>query len=81
VHALVEYQDLGWNEKGNKVSPPHPKGISGGGAWVVPDSFAGRAVYLDGIAIEYHQQESLVFSDVNGTSRLAYFANCMSGCN
>ncbi len=57
LHVALNYRK-GTNEKGNREKPPHPCGMSGGGLWLV----SANNVFLDGIAIEYHQRESLVFS-------------------
>jgi len=44
----------GRNDKGNRATPPDPRGFSGGGLWVIPDIGAARETYLlAGIAIEY----------------------------
>ncbi len=48
--------------KGVVVKPPEPYGISGGGLWIMPDSFKPEELYLAGIAIEYHKRPGLVFS-------------------
>jgi hypothetical protein len=61
-HIALEYQRRGRDETRQIVTPPHPKGISGGGSWLVPDSTKATTVYLEGIAIEYHKSRSLVFS-------------------
>lgn len=62
LHAALRYQDLGRNEDGKTVTPPHPKGMSGGGLWLLPDSARPSAVYLEGISIEFHSRKSLVFA-------------------
>lgn len=61
-HVALQYQRKGRNETGEILTPPHPKGISGGGSWLVPDSAKATAVYLEGIAIEYHKRQALVFA-------------------
>lgn len=38
---------------GERVNPPSPIGLSGGGCWVIPDSFSSE-VFLAGIFIEKH---------------------------
>lgn len=48
--------------KGAVVTPPKPQGISGGGFWIMPDSFKPTELYLAGIAIEHHKGPGLVFS-------------------
>lgn len=53
-HIAIKYQKRSRNDSGEQVTPPHPKGISGGGMWSVPDSFNPQTVFLEGIAIEYH---------------------------
>ncbi|MDO8263663.1 MAG: hypothetical protein Q7T21_10620 [Gallionella sp.] len=61
-HVALQYQRDGKNEKGEKATPPKPKGMSGGGLWLIPDSFNPKALYLEGIAIEFHKGKSLVFA-------------------
>jgi hypothetical protein len=48
--------------KGEVVIPPKPQGISGGGLWIMPDSFKSTELYLAGIAIEHHKSPELVFA-------------------
>lgn len=52
-HVALSYQ-LGKNHQGVKVNPPKPKGMSGGGLWIVPDSFNSSKCFLSGILIEHH---------------------------
>jgi hypothetical protein len=47
---------------GAMVIPPKPQGISGGGFWIMPNSFKPRGLYLGGIAIEYHKTAKFVFA-------------------
>ena len=50
---------------GPPQQPPHPRGISGGGLWVIPVGANGmplETAHLAGIAIEYHSHDSLVFA-------------------
>lgn len=47
---------------GDIVTPPSPRGISGGGLWFVPNSFAPKNVYLEGIFIEYYKKAKISFS-------------------
>lgn len=60
-HIALSYR-RGTNEKGNRAQPPDPKGMSGGGQWFIPRMLEPSSVYLEGIAIEYHKQDALVFS-------------------
>jgi len=60
-HVALRYQRQSRNEIGELIMPPHPKGISGGGLWSIPDSFNPQTLFLDGIAIEFHDK-SLVFA-------------------
>ena len=66
VHADLVYENAGHTEAGVQLQrPPHPKGMSGGGLWVMPHAvnlMPLDTAYLGGIAIEYHQRESLVFA-------------------
>ena len=52
THVALSYQ-LGKNDEGTKVNPPKPQGMSGGGLWVVPESFNPSYVLLGGILIEH----------------------------
>ena len=58
-HIALSYQ-LARNKEGIKVNPPKPKGMSGGGLWVVPDTFKPDKIYLSGILIEHHGKTVLV---------------------
>lgn len=60
-HVALRYQRQSRNEIGELITPPHPKGISGGGLWSIPNSFNPQTLFLDGIAIEFHDK-SLVFA-------------------
>lgn len=60
-HVALRYQRQSRNEIGELITPPHPKGISGGGLWSIPNSFNPQTLFLDGIAIEFHGK-SLVFA-------------------
>lgn len=44
------------------VTPPSPSGLSGGGLWIIPDSFKPESVYLTGIFIEYYGNDKVSFS-------------------
>jgi hypothetical protein len=61
-HSALRYQKQGRNERGNVVKPPDPKGISGGGMWIVPDIHNARHILLSGIAIEHHKTGPLIFA-------------------
>ena len=51
----------GRNKKGNRVVPPDPGGMSGGGIWMIPDFNAARATsLLGGIAIEHFKENGEV---------------------
>jgi hypothetical protein len=57
VHIGLNY-DAGFDDKGRVLtSPPSPGGISGGGAWLVPDFSAPDLIFLEGIFIECHRQK------------------------
>ena len=53
THIALSYE-LGRNKDGVKVNPPKPKGMSGGGLWIVPNSFEPNRIFLAGILIEHH---------------------------
>ena len=58
THIGLSYQ-LGKNEEGAKVNLPKPKGMSGGGLWIVPNSFESSLIFLGGILIEHHRKNIL----------------------
>ncbi|SDW96522.1 hypothetical protein [Nitrosomonas communis] len=47
---------------GEVITPPNPRGISGGGLWFVPNSFSPKDVYLEGVFIEYYEKTKISFS-------------------
>ena len=51
THIGLSYK-ISRDSKGNKVNPYIPKGMSGGGCWLVPDILNTERVYLSGILIE-----------------------------
>jgi hypothetical protein len=54
VHTGLDYVP-GRDDAGRSLpSPPSPRGISGGGAWLVPDLRQPELVFLEGIFIECH---------------------------
>jgi len=57
VHTCMSF---GKNPLGNE--PIHPRGISGGGLWVIPDMEKPKEIYLDSILIEYHKRHRVTFS-------------------
>lgn len=61
THTCMRY-GLIRDEKGHINLPTHPRGISGGGLWLMPDSFKARSVFLDSIFIEYHKKDKITFS-------------------
>lgn len=61
VHTCMKYgkaKDI----HGKIITPPSPMGISGGGLWLVPNSFSPTNVYLEGIFIEYYRRDNISFS-------------------
>ncbi|KAB7688464.1 hypothetical protein GBN24_12570 [Plesiomonas shigelloides] len=59
-HACMSYSTVR-AENGGTQMPPSPKGISGGGVWIIPNSFEPTNVYLKGIFIEYFSKEKVSF--------------------
>jgi len=54
VHVGLDYLS-GVDDRGRSLSsPPSPRGISGGGAWLVPDLHQSNLIFLEGIFIECH---------------------------
>jgi hypothetical protein len=66
THTDLVYEKQGYGGMGGPPQqPPHPRGISGGGLWVIPVGANGmplETAHLAGIAIEYHSHDSLVFA-------------------
>lgn len=61
IHICMKYE-TGKDVTGAIVTPPKPQGISGGGFWIMPNSFTPSELYLGGIAIEYYKAAGFVFS-------------------
>ncbi|EGR1072220.1 hypothetical protein OEK23_001189 [Vibrio cholerae] len=59
-HACMSYGAIR-AEDGGTQNPPSPKGMSGGGVWIIPNSFEPRNAYLKGIFIEYFSGEKISF--------------------
>ncbi len=57
IHTCMTY---GKNKLKN--SPVFPRGISGGGLWVVPDMKKPKEIYLDSIVIEFYKNYQVIFS-------------------
>ena len=53
---------MSYGKTSENNTPVYPKGISGGGLWVVPDMLKPDEFYLDSILIEYHERKSIVFA-------------------
>ena len=53
---------MSYKKTSNNNTPTHPQGLSGGGLWVVPNILNLDEYYLDSILIEYHKNDSIVFS-------------------
>lgn len=61
LHVCMKYGQAR-NTKGQIVTPPSPSGLSGGGLWVIPDSFNPTSVYLEAIFIEYFEFAKVSFA-------------------
>lgn len=59
-HACMSYNAIRAQDGGTQ-NPPSPKGISGGGVWIIPNSFEPTNAYLKGIFIEYFSREKISF--------------------
>jgi len=57
VHTCMTY-----GKKSDKNMPRHPRGISGGGLWIVPEHSEPEVIFLDSIFIEYYKTYSVTFS-------------------
>jgi len=57
VHVCMSY-----GKKSDKSIPTHPRGISGGGLWVVPNILTDPKVKLHGVFIEYYKNDEISFS-------------------
>ena len=60
-HTCMNY-GVAKDINGEINTPPSPRGISGGGLWLVPNSFQLKEIYLDAIFIEYYEKEKISFS-------------------
>jgi hypothetical protein len=61
IHLGLHYGP-GTDDTGRELTtPPSPKGVSGAGAWLVPDFKKPQDVFLEGIVIECHRNQ-FVFS-------------------
>lgn len=56
-HTCMSYQTTSKNN-----TPTHPRGISGGGLWIVPNSLEPNNYFLDSILIEYYDKNKIVFA-------------------
>ncbi len=56
-HTCMTYQTT---SAGN--TPTHPRGISGGGLWIVPNVLEPDNYFLDSILIEYYEKNKIVFA-------------------
>ena len=60
-HICMNY-GRGRGISGEITTPPTPRGISGGGLWLIPNLLSPHNVYLSGIFIEYHSAGKVSFS-------------------
>jgi len=60
-HTCMNY-GIAKDIDGEVNMPPSPRGISGGGLWLIPDSFQSTNIYLDAIFIEYYEKDKVSFS-------------------
>lgn len=61
VHICMNYGKA-VDMHGNHNIPPSPRGISGGGLWVMPNMASSKVLYLSGIFIEYFDSPNISFS-------------------
>lgn len=54
---------------------PSPKGISGGGAWLVPDLSKPKQIFLEGIFIECHKRNKTMYAFSTRLEFVADFIN------
>lgn len=62
LHIALRYQKNSRNAEGDRVQPPDPYGMSGGGLWQVPDIHNPNLFLLEGISVDYHQRGAVVFA-------------------
>jgi hypothetical protein len=67
-HTCMTYQTTA---TGN--APTHPRGISGGGLWVIPNASEPNNYFLDSILIEYYEKNKIVFA--TKVSKVILFIN------
>ena len=56
-HTCMSYRKTSSNN-----IPTHPRGISGGGLWIVPNISQPNEFFLDSILIEYYKNDKIVFA-------------------
>jgi len=56
-HTCMSYRATSTNN-----IPTHPRGISGGGLWIVPNILEPNNYFLDSILIEYYDRDKIVFA-------------------
>ncbi len=61
THIGIEFIH-GKDDRGRFMStPPSPRGMSGGGAWLVPDLSKPNLVFLEGTFIEAHKRSKMMY--------------------
>jgi len=57
VHTCMTY-----GKTSNNQTPKFPQGISGGGLWIIKNSFKPTPIFLESIFIEYYKNDAVTFS-------------------
>ena len=60
--SIALHTCMAYTNKSDGKAPPDPRGISGGGLWIIPDISTPSNIYLDSILIEYHKKHAMTFS-------------------
>ena len=59
-HLALDYH-VGINSQGEKISPKHPRGMSGSPVWIAKDQFSTDKLFLGGMLVEYDKEVKAVF--------------------
>ncbi|RUO33319.1 hypothetical protein [Aliidiomarina soli] len=68
---ITMHSCLSYGNNPDKNKPLKPRGLSGGGLWLMPDWDKPNEIWLDSIVIEYHDSKRVVFG--TKLSRVLHF--------
>lgn len=76
VHVAIEFKP-GKDDRGFEISTPPwpPKGVSGGGIWLIPDLTNPEQIFFEGIFIEGHKRSKRMFGLCTRLEHILDFIN------